>query len=133
MVPNSYSNTGLQPSTTYYYIVRAADSVGESGNSNRAHAKTLAGGGGLSCHITYVDQNDWGSGFTGAVSIKNTGNQPINGWTLTWTWAGNQHIIQSWNSNYTQSGQNVTLTNAAWNGTINAGATLTRDRVQREL
>ena len=49
----------------------------------------------------------------------------INGWTLTWTWSGNQQIIQSWNSNYTQSGQNVALTNAAWNGTIGAGDTLT--------
>jgi cellulose 1,4-beta-cellobiosidase len=120
----SYSNTGLHPSTLYYYIVRAADSVGESGNSNRAFAKTQAGGSGLSCHITYVDQNDWGTGFTGAVSIQNTGTQPIDGWTLTWTWSGNQQITQSWNSNYTQSGQNVALTNASWNGTIGVGDTL---------
>ena len=63
---------GFIASTTYYYIVRAADSAGESGNSNRAHATTLSGGAG-GCHITYVDQNDWGSGFTGAISIKNTG------------------------------------------------------------
>ena len=34
-------------------------------------------------------------------------------------------MIQSWNSNYTQSGQNVSLTNAAWNGTIGPGDTLT--------
>ena len=121
---NSFSNTGLQPATTYYYIVRAADSAGESANSNRASAKTQSGGG-LGCHITYLDQNDWGSGFTAAVSIKNTGSQVINGWTLTWTWAGNQHIIQSWNSNYTQSGQNVAVTNAAWNPIINPGDTLT--------
>ena len=57
--------------------------------------------------------------------FKNTGSTPINGWTLTWTWSGNQQMIQAWNSNYTQSGKNVTLTNAAWNPTINAGATLT--------
>ncbi len=124
VVANSFSNTGLRPSTVYYYIVRASDSVGESGNSNRAFAKTQAGGSGLGCHITYVDQNDWGSGFTAAVSIKNTGSLPINGWTLTWTWSGNQQITQSWNSVYTQSGQNVALTNASWNPTINPGATL---------
>lgn len=122
---NSFSNTGLRPSMFYYYIVRAADSVGESGNSNRAWAKTQAGGGGLACHITYVDQNDWGSGFTAAVSIKNTGSQPINGWTLTWTWSGNQQITQSWNSTFTQTGQNAALMNASWNPTINPGDTLT--------
>lgn len=124
VVANSYSNNGLAASTTYYYIVRAVDSVGESANSNRASAKTLPAGGGLSCHIIYADQNDWGSGFTGAVSIKNTGSQPINGWTLTWTWAGNQQVIQSWNSTYTQGGHNVALTNAPWNGNINPGNTL---------
>ena len=107
-----------------YYIVRAADSAGESGNSNRAHATTLANGG-SNCQITYTDQNDWGSGFTGAVSIKNTGNTQINGWTLTWTWSGNQQITQSWNSIYSQSGQNVALTNATWNPIINPGDTLT--------
>ena len=124
VVPSSYANTGLSPSTTYYYIVRAADSAGESGNSNRAHATTLSAGAG-GCHITYVDQNDWGSGFTGAISIKNTGSAQINGWTLTWTWSGNQQITQAWNSNYAQSGQNVTLTNATWNPIINPGDTLT--------
>ena len=121
----SFSNTGLLPSTTYYYIVRAADSVGESGNSDRASATTLSGSGGLGCQITYVDQNDWGSGFTAAVSIHNTGSQQINGWSLTWTWSGNQQITQSWNSNFTQSGQRAALTNASWNGIINPGDTLT--------
>jgi hypothetical protein len=33
-------------------------------------------------------------------------------------------MTQSWNSNYTQSGANVTLTNASWNATIAPGATL---------
>ncbi len=64
LVASNYSNTGLLASTTYYYIVRAADSVGESGNSNLAHATTQSGGSGLGCHIIYVDQNDWGTGFT---------------------------------------------------------------------
>ncbi len=124
LAATNYSNTGLPPSTTYFYIVQAADSAGISGNSNIAHATTQSGGGGLGCHITYVDQDDWGTGFTGAVSIQNTGTQPINGWTLTWTWSGNQQIYDAWNSTYTQTGQNVALTNASWNGTIGAGDTL---------
>jgi len=123
LVTNSFSNTGLSGSTTYYYIVRAADAAGESGNSNEASATTKAGGT-SNCHVTYVDQNDWKTGFTGNISIKNTGSSQINGWTLTWTWSGNQQITTAWNSNYTQSGQNVTLTNASWNPTIAPGGTL---------
>lgn len=120
----TFAHTGLTPNTSYYYIVRAADVAGESGNSIQATAKTLPGSA-STCHVTYTNQNDWGTGFTGAVSIKNTGNAPINGWNLTWTWAGNQQINQAWNSNYTQNGKSVSLTNATWNPTIKPGDTLT--------
>ena len=36
----SYSNTGLSASTTYYYVVEAVDSVGNSAASLQAHAAT---------------------------------------------------------------------------------------------
>ena len=39
----SYSSTGLTPSTTYYFIVRAVDVAGSSPDSNRASAATKAG------------------------------------------------------------------------------------------
>jgi len=38
----SYSDTGLSPSTTYYYRVRATNGAGDSGNSNEASATTFA-------------------------------------------------------------------------------------------
>ena len=43
---------------------------------------------------------------------------------LTWTWAGNQKITQSWNSTYTQTGASAALTNESWNPAIAAGAKL---------
>jgi large repetitive protein len=118
----SYSNTGLSPATVHYYLVTAQNSGGESAASNQAVATTQAAG--ASCQVSYSVTTQWNVGFGTAISIVNSGTQPINGWTLTWTWAGNQAINQAWNANYTQSGAKATLTNASWNGTIAAGATV---------
>lgn len=41
----SFSNTGLSASTTYFYLVTAVNSNGESAPSNQASATTSAGGG----------------------------------------------------------------------------------------
>lgn len=38
----SYGNSGLAPSTTYYYVVQAVNAGGVSGNSNQASATTTA-------------------------------------------------------------------------------------------
>ncbi len=120
----SYAATGLAASTTYYFTLKAVSSAGSSAASNQASATTQAASSGASCHVSYVDQNDWGSGFTGNLSITNTGSVALTSWTVSWTYGGNQQITQSWNSNYTQSGRSVALTNASWNATIAAGATL---------
>jgi cellulose 1,4-beta-cellobiosidase len=119
---NSYSQTGLAPSTVHYYKVTAQNSAGESASSNQAGATTLAAG--VTCQVVYTVTTQWNVGFGTAITIKNTGSTQINGWNLTWKWAGNQQITQSWNSSYTQNGKNASLTNLSWNPTIAPGATL---------
>ena len=57
-------------------------------------------------------------------NITNTGSSPINGWTLKFTFPGNQQVTQGWNGVYSQSGSNVTVTNASYNGSIPPGATV---------
>ncbi|MGB7539746.1 MAG: cellulase family glycosylhydrolase [Anaerolineales bacterium] len=73
------------------------------------------------CTVAYTNQNDWGSGFTATVVITNNGSTPINGWTLAWTFSGNQIITNLWNGSYTQSGAAVTVRNLSYNGAIGAG------------
>ena len=120
----SYAVSGLAASTASFYTVKAVSSAGGvSAASNQASATTQVAAAGA-CHVAYTDQNDWGSGFTGAVSVTNNGTTALNSWSLTWSFAGNQQLSQSWNATYTQSGSNVTLTSMSYNGTIAAGATV---------
>lgn len=65
-------------------------------------------------------QNDWGSGATVSVTITNNGTSAISGWTLGWTFSGNQKIANIWNARFTQSGTSVTVTNQTYNSTIPA-------------
>jgi endoglucanase len=64
--------------------------------------------------------NDWGSGATVRITLRNNGPAAINGWTLTWPFAGNQKIVNLWNGKYTQNEKAVTVTNADYNGAIAA-------------
>jgi cellulase/cellobiase CelA1 len=75
------------------------------------------------CTVIYA-MNDWGSGATVAVTIKNNGSTPINGWTLVWNFFGNQKIINLWNASYTQLETEVAVKNAGYNATIPAGGSV---------
>jgi Glycoside hydrolase family 44/Cellulose binding domain len=76
------------------------------------------------CPVTYTVVNSWSGGFQAGFTIKNTGTTPINGWTVTWTFPGNQQITQLWGGNVTSQGETVTVTNLSWDGSIPAGGTM---------
>jgi hypothetical protein len=79
----------------------------------------------VACHVVYTRQSEWQGGFTAAISITNTGQVADNGWTLTYTFGGDQQATNVWGANVTQSGRQVKLTSLAWDASIPAGATLT--------
>jgi cellulose 1,4-beta-cellobiosidase len=72
------------------------------------------------CRVTYT-VNQWNTGFTANLVVTNLGD-PITSWNLRWTFSGNQQITQAWNSKFSQSGQQATLTNEAWNGSLGTNA-----------
>ncbi|WP_169951013.1 PHB depolymerase family esterase [Microbispora sp. H11081] len=72
------------------------------------------------CRITYRP-NTWNNGFTAEVTITNTGAAPVNGWTVTWAWSGNQQVVNAWNATVTQSGTQVVARNVSYNPAIPAG------------
>jgi hypothetical protein len=99
--------------------VTATDGTGVSGSA--AFTWTISPGstGGGGCHVTY-QPNQWPGGFTANVTIANTGSTAINGWTLAFTFPGDQKITNSWSGPATQSGENVSITNVGYNAQIPA-------------
>jgi poly(hydroxyalkanoate) depolymerase family esterase len=76
---------------------------------------------GGTCHVTYTKSSEWAGGFVANLTIANTGSTPVNGWTLTFSFPGDQHVTNAWNATVTQSGSNVTAANASYDGTISPG------------
>jgi len=75
--------------------------------------------------------NAWSGGFTATVGVSG-GDAALHGWTVTWTYGGDQHVSSFWNATVVQSGANVTATNLSYNGEVSAG-TLDRVRVTGHL
>lgn len=77
----------------------------------------------FACKVDYT-ANDWGRGFGAGVTISNVGTSAANGWTLTYTYTGNQTLQNGWSGTWSQSGKKITVTSMSWNGTIPAGGTV---------
>ena len=53
--------------------------------------------------------------------MTNTGTAAVNGWTLKWSFPGDQKVTNAWNGTVTQSGTAVTATNVSYNAAIARG------------
>ncbi|MFK3984706.1 PQQ-dependent sugar dehydrogenase [Micromonospora sp. NPDC050397] len=78
-------------------------------------------GGPATCAVAW-STNQWASGFTANVTITNRG-PALTSWALTWSFTGGQQVTSAWNSQVTQTGQNVSARNVAWNGAIATNGT----------
>jgi len=127
------SSTGLisgTPTTvgTSNVTVTARDSTGANGSTTFSYTIATGGGGGGgggggSCHVTYTT-NQWQGGYTAQIVIGNTSSSAISSWSLKFNYPGDQKVVQNFNGGFSQSGQAVTLTNAAYNGAIPAGGSV---------
>ena len=121
------SSTGLisgTPTTagTSTVTVTATDGTGASGSATFSWTvSSSGGGGGAACQVVYSTQSQWTGGFVAQINITNTGSSAISGWTLGFTFPGDQKITTAWNGTASQSGETVSITNASYNGALAAG------------
>jgi hypothetical protein len=85
---------------------------------------TATGSGTAKCTASIVE-SQWNNGFTATVTVNNTGTVATKTWKVTWTWGGNQAIINSWSATVTQSGTAVTAANMSYNNAIAPGGNTT--------
>jgi hypothetical protein len=78
----------------------------------------------LSCAVTYTNSSVWHGGVVANITITNTGTTAILGWTLVFTFDGDERIISGWGAVISQAGQAVTARNADWNKAIPAGGSV---------
>lgn len=128
--PNGYSKIAkiwykstisiLNPTTTTSPTPSPSKSPSPTPSVQPSPSATIPG----SYAVAYT-VNDWGSGATVSVTIKNNSATAVNGWTLDWTFPGNQKIGNMWNATYTQSGTTVAVKNQSYNSSLPAGASIT--------
>jgi hypothetical protein len=118
----AFTASGLAASTQYRFYVRARDAAGNtSANSATVTATTTSGGGSGACRVRYVP-NTWNTGFTADITLTNTGTSSISGWTVGWSFPGDQRVTSSWNATITQSGQAVSARDMGYNAALAPGA-----------
>jgi chitinase len=77
-----------------------------------------------SATATYAKTQDWGTGFEGKWTVKNTGTTAISSWTIQWDFPSGTSVTSAWDADVTSSGNHWTAKNKSWNGTLAAGASV---------
>ncbi|MEU8028079.1 glycoside hydrolase family 18 chitinase [Streptomyces sp. NPDC049099] len=73
---------------------------------------------------SFTKTSDWGTGFGGQWTIKNTGSSSISSWTVEWDFPSGTSVTSAWDADVTGSGTHWTAKNKSYNGSIAPGASV---------
>jgi hypothetical protein len=112
----------LSAATSYTFAVIAHDAAGNnSARSQPVTFSTLPYGTGLTCSIFIQPFNN---GYTLSGSILNMAPTVSNGWKLTFTLPTSLSVDAVWNGTMTRTGDQATIVNFSFTGTIYPGYSL---------
>ncbi|MDG4801377.1 cellulose binding domain-containing protein [Micromonospora sp. WMMD980] len=120
-VPGTTYTVALPPPTPLrnLYYVRARDAAGNvsiaSDTVTLPTTSTPTPPPPSTCRVTYRNQSEWQGGFVATVTVRNTGTAPIDGWTVTFAFPGDQQVTSGWNAVLAQTGAGVTARDVDWN------------------
>ncbi|MFG2625521.1 glycosyl hydrolase family 18 protein [Streptomyces sp. NPDC048473] len=77
-----------------------------------------------SATATYLKKSDWGTGFEGQWTVKNTGTTALSSWTIEWDFPSGTAVSSAWDATVTSSGTHWTAKNVGWNGSVAPGASV---------
>jgi chitinase len=77
-----------------------------------------------SATATFSKGSDWGTGFDGKWTIKNTGTTGLTSWTVEWDFPTGTSVTSAWDADVTNSGNHWTGKNKSYNGTLAPGASI---------
>ncbi|GAA2392333.1 glycoside hydrolase family 3 N-terminal domain-containing protein [Streptomyces glaucosporus] len=77
------------------------------------------------CTADYRVVSQWSGGFQAEVTVRNTGDAPLDGWKAEWTPPGPLTVNSVWNGTLTRTGDTVSVTGAGWNAKLAPGASAT--------
>ncbi|MFE9439152.1 glycosyl hydrolase family 18 protein [Streptomyces sp. NPDC006602] len=77
-----------------------------------------------SATANYTKASDWGTGFEGKWTVKNTGTTSLSSWTVEWDFPSGTSVTSAWDADVTSSGTHWTAKNKSWNGTLAPGASV---------
>ncbi|MFF1307681.1 glycosyl hydrolase family 18 protein [Streptomyces sp. NPDC058307] len=77
-----------------------------------------------SATATYAKPQDWGTGFEGKWTVKNTGTTSLSSWTVEWDFPSGTSVTSAWDADVTSAGTHWTAKNKSWNGTLAPGASV---------
>ncbi|MET9390395.1 cellulose binding domain-containing protein [Streptomyces sp. NPDC006624] len=75
------------------------------------------------CRVTST-VSAWNTGLTGHITLTNTGDDAVDGWSLAFTLPGGQSITSGWNAAYSPASGRVTARNVSHNAVIAPGASV---------
>ncbi|MFD0027443.1 glycosyl hydrolase family 18 protein [Streptomyces sp. NPDC055059] len=98
-------------------LLPAAALVGLATPSHAAAAASTA-------TATYAKTQDWGTGFEGKWTVKNTGTTALSSWTVEWDFPAGTKVTSAWDATVTNSADHWTAKNLSYNGSLAPGASV---------
>jgi serine/threonine-protein kinase len=109
-------------------LVTTCTGVDRSAKTSQAAAADRgapAAANAAACAVRYETRSDANGAFTVDVTIRNSGQHALKGWSLAFTLDGDQRLVQGWSADWQQQGHTITAGDSGVNADLASGATTT--------